>query len=559
MVRVDSALQRNGKARALWLVCGAIVVVAVAIAWWRTASAPPADAAYFGRTTPDAADVFRFTNGAEPETLDPAMLSGQPDGRVARTLFEGLLVPDPRTLRPRAGIAHAWELAPDGRTYIFHLRTNAGWTNGERLTAHDFAWSWMRVLHPDTPARYADLFYLIHNARAYKKREIADPAQVGIHALDDSTLQVTLDAPTPYFLQLLTYHPFLPVHRPTLEAHGDGWTRPEHIVTNGAFRLVSHRQNDRMVFEKWNGYWDSANVRLQRIICYSVDDPGTMLNMYRAGMTDWNPSGYVPAQFVPYVKHYKDYRAGAYLALYFYSLVVTEPPLDDKRVRQALACAIDREQITRYVLHESVAPWGNIVPHGFDDYPYPEGARFDPERARQLLAAAGYPNGQGLPQIEILFNTGEDHKKIGEAIQAMWKQHLGIAVRLTNQEWASYMRATVDRKYQIARRSWIGDYVDPNSFLAILVSGDGNNRTNWGDARFDSLLASAGRDHDPARRMQLLAAAEAIALDAMPFIPIYAYRTREFVAPYVRGIHPTALDEHPLKFVSLVQSGERAP
>jgi oligopeptide transport system substrate-binding protein len=555
---VERRVDRRTQGRARWPALGLLLLLlAVTMILWRLRGSHGHEVEYFGRTTPPDEEVFRFANGAEPETLDPGLLSGQPDGRVARLLFEGLVTPDPETLVPRPGMAKSWELAPDGVTYLFHLRTDSRWTNGDRVTAHDFEWSWLRLLHPDTPARYADLFYLIRNARAYKKKEIADPAPVGIRALDDSTFQVVLEVPTPYFLQLLTYHPFLPVHRRTLETWGDRWTHPEHIVSNGPFRLLRHRQNDRLEFEKFPGYWDAARVRLRRIVCYSVDDPSTMLSMYRAGMTDWNPSGYVPAQMIPYIQHYADYRTGPYLALYFYSMVVTEPPLDDPRVRQALAYAIDRERIARYVLHGSGAPWGNIVPHGFRDYPYPEGVHFDPERARRLLADAGYPGGQGFPAVELLFNTGEDNKKIGEAVQAMWKEHLGIDLRLSSQEWASYMRATVECRYQIARRSWIGDYMDPNSFLAILVTGDGNSRTRWSNARFDSLVAAAGREREPVQRLQLLAQAEAVALDAMPFIPIYAYCNREFVAPYVRGIYPTALDEHPLKYVSLARGEDR--
>jgi oligopeptide transport system substrate-binding protein len=498
---------------------------------------------------PPAAEVLRFANGPEPETLDPGLMSGQPDGRIARAIFEGLVTPDPQTLMPIPGVASDWELADDGVTHTFHLRPDAVWTNGERVTAYDFEWSWMRVLHPDTPARYADLFYLIRNARAYKARELDDPAAVGIQALDDDTFRFVLESPTPYFLQLLTFYPFLPVHRATVERYGDAWTHPEHIVSNGPFRLAEHRQNDRFVLEKSEGYWDAENVRLDGVIAYSLDDLSTMLNMYRAGMTDWNPSGYLPAEYIPYVQHYEDYRAGPFLGSYFYSMVVTRPPFDDKRVRQALAFAIDRDEITRFVLHNSVAPWGRIVPEGFSQYPYPDPVRFDPERGRRLLAEAGYPGGEGFPSIEILFNTSEDHKKIAETIQAMWKQHLGITVKLLNQEWASYMRTTIDREYQVARRAWIGDYVDPNTFLAILRGGDGNNRTNWENVRYGEPVEQAAHELDAEKRMQLLAAAEAIALEEMPFIPIYSYRSREFVAPYVRGWHPTALDAHPLKYI----------
>lgn len=507
------------------------------------------DRDWFGRTTPPDDDVLRFANGAEPEILDPGLMSGQPEGRIARCLFEGLLAPHPETLEPIPGLATRWDVSPDGRRYTFHLRRDSRWTNGDRVTAHDFAWSWLRVLHPDVPSRYADIFYLIENGAAYKKREIESAERVGIRALDDSTLQVDLVAPTPYFLELVTYYPFMPVHRPTVERWGDRWTHPDHIVTNGPFRLVHHRQNDRFVMDRFDGYWDARNVRLARVVAYSIDDLTTSLNMYRAGMTDWNPSGYLPAQYVPYVRRYRDFRAGPYLATYFYSFNVTRPPFDDARVRRALALAVDRERITRFLLHDSKTPWGGVVPPGFRDYPYPAGVGFDPEAARRLLAEAGYPGGRGFPPVEILFNTSEDHRKIAEAIQAMWKEHLGIDVALSNQEWASFMRACIGLEYQVARRSWIADYMDPNTFLYVLRSGDGNNRTGWSDARFDALIEQAGREADGVRRLQLLAQAEALALHEMPFLPIYAYRSVELVAPYVRGLHSTALDTHSIRHV----------
>ena len=542
------------RSRSGWILA-ALIVVLVALVGWRLAASRATGGQYFGAVVPPANDIFRFSNGAEPETIDPGLMSGQPDGRIARTLFEGLLVPDPVTLEPIPGVAESWELSPDGLTYTFHLRQNATWTNGDPVTAHDFVYAWTRVLHPDTAARYADLFYVIRNARAYKAGDITDPMQVGIHADDDWTLRVELAAPTPYFAQLVTFYPFLPVHPATVEEHGDRWTRSEFIVTNGAYRLVQHRQNDKFVFEKFHGYWDAADVKLDGIIAYSIDDLATMLNMYRAGMTDWNPSGYLPAQFIPYVMHYKDYSSGPYLGSYFYSVVVDKPPFNDKRVRKALAYAIDRAQICEHIMHNARSPSGNIVSHGFSDYPYPPGITFDPAKARQLLAEAGYPNGSGFPSVSILFNTSEDHRKIAEAIQAMWKEHLGIAVQLQNQEWATYLRNTIDKNYEIARRAWIADYKDPNTFLYILRTGDGNNRSGWGNPEYDALIAAAGRELDPTERMRLLAQAETIALDEMPFLPIFAYRTTEFVAPYVRGLHSTATDTHMLRFVSFERGG----
>jgi len=526
----------------LLVVTGAIFVVAGP----RT-GAP--NRTYFGRVEPPADDVFRFANGAEPELLDPGLMSGQPDGRIARSLFEGLVTPHPRTLAPTPGMATRWDVSPDGLRYTFHLRSNARWTNGDRVTAHDFVWSWLRVLHPKIAARYADLFYVIRNAQPYKKGPLQDPSQVGIHAVDDTTLVVDLESPTPYFMQLVMYYPFLPVHRATLEKYGDRWTHVDHIVTNGAFKLTFHRQNDRFVMDRNDDYWDVANVRLKRVVAYSLDDLTTMLNMYRAGMTDWNPSGYLPAQYIPFVRDYDDYHAGPYLGTYFYSFNVTKPPFEDARVRRALAMAVDRERIVKYLLHDSRSPWGNVVSPGFEGYPYPEGVGFDPAAARALLAAAGYPDGRGFPATELLFNTSQDHRKVAEAIQDMWKQHLGLDIKLTNQEWGSYMQSTTKLQYQVARRSWIADYLDPNSFLFMLRGADGNNRTGWSNARFDSLIALAGRTLDEPRRFGLMAEAERIALDEMPYLPIYGYSTVELLAPYVRGFYSTPTDTHPLKYI----------
>jgi oligopeptide transport system substrate-binding protein len=514
-----------------------------------------AHARYFGRTTPPAEDVLRYANGAEPETLDPGLMSGQPDGRIARALFEGLLIPHPETLEPIEGMATHWELSEDGLTYTFWLREDARWTNGDPVTASDFEWSWKRVLDPNTPSRYADLFYLIEGARAYKSGEIGIDA-VGIHAVDPHVFEVTLEEPTPYFIQLVTYYPFLPVHRATVETYGDRWTHPENIVSNGPFRLVYHRQNDKIVMVRNEDYWDAATVRLDRIVAYSLDDIATMLNMYRSGMTDWNPSGYIRAEFIPYVKHYEDYTSGPFLGSYFYSFAVGNPPFDDKRVRRALALAIDRESICHNVLHDSHIPWGNFVPLGFRQYPYPEGLSFDPQEAQRLLAEAGYPEGEGFPGFEILFNTSENHRKIAEAIQAMWKKHLGIDVSLMNQEWASYLRTTVALDYQVARRSWIGDYLDPNTFLSCFLSDSGNNRTGWHNAEYDSLLALAGSQQNATARMLLLADAESLLLEELPVLPIYSYKSNEFVAPYVRGLYSTATDTHPLKFVWFDREGE---
>lgn len=504
---------------------------------------------YFGDVTPPARDVLHFNLGAEPEIYDPSLAAGQSDGRVCRILFEGLTREDARTLEPRPGQAYRWEVSPDGLTYTFHLRPGIRWSDGAPVTAEDFRWSWLRVLEPANAARYAGLLDPIRNATAYNTGSIRDPGAVGIVARDDSTLVVTLGHPTAYFLYLTQFYTYLPVPRQAIARHGDRWTLPKNLVCNGAFTLRHWRQNNRFVFERNPGYWDAANVRLDGIVGYTLDDLNTSLNLYKAGVIDWCPSGYLPSQAIPYLRDCADFRQGNYQGVYYYSMNVTRAPFDNVWVRRALNYAIDRDAIANDLLKGSRAPWGNMTPLGYPGYEHPPGLRYDPEKARECLARAGYPGGRGFRKISILFNTSEDHRRIAEAIQAMWKRVLQIDVELTNQEWGSYLKAASGLQYDVARRSWIGDYLDPNTFLACWITGDGNNRTGWSSRRYDALLRQATGEPDARTRFALLREAEALLLDEGPTLPIYHYSTNELVKPYVRGIHQTALDTHPLTYV----------
>lgn len=521
--------------------------------------AVPASAAarYFGDTTPPQGQVFRYNNGAEPETIDPGLATGQPDGRICRAIFEGLTVPDPQTLEPLPGQAYRWDMSPDGLTYTFHLRPDIRWTDGTPVTAHDFAFAWRRVLNPATAARYAGLFYMIDNAEAFNRDSLPE-SRVGIASPDDSTFVVRLNQPTPYFLFLTHYYPFLPVPRAAIEKHGKRWTLPENIVNNGPFKIEQWRQNSRFEMVKRPDYWDAANVKLDRIVAYAVEDLNTSVNLYKAGVIDWTTSGNIPSPFIPYLRGFGDYVHGRYHGVYFYSVVVTKPPLDNVWLRRALNWSIDRQAIADDLLKKSRDPWGNFTPSGYPGYENPPAIGYDPEKAREYLRRAGYRDGSEVPKFSILFNTSEDHRRIAEAIQAMWKRELNVTVELSNQEWGSYLQATTTLNYQVARRSWIGDYLDPNTFLGLMVTGDGNNRTGWSHARYDALLREAAETVDPAKRLGLLREAEAIVLDEGPIIPIYHYSVNDLVKPYVRGIYATTLDVHPLKFVSIDHDWKKA-
>ena len=531
---------------------GAVPALALALALAAASCAPARDAheaRYFGSIRPPATNVLRFNNGAEPETTDPSVMSGQPDGVVARILFEGLTDYDPQTLLPVPGQAYRWETSADGLTYTFHLRPGLVWSDDTPVTARDFVWSWRRVLSPATGARAAGLMYPIVNAEAFNKGTLADSTQLGLAAPDDSTFVVTLRAPTPWFLFLTSYYTFVPVPRACIEKHGARWTEPGTIVNNGAFSLVSHRQNEKFVFAKNPKYWAASEVKLDGIEAYSVDDLNTSTNLYKAGVIDWNPSGEIPSPFLPYVRGFADYVTGEFQATYFYGVNCTKPPFDDPRVRRALNLAIDREAIARDLLKGTRRAWGRLTPSGYPGYDGPPPIAFAPDSARAELARAGFPGGKGFPKFSILFNTSEDHRRIAEAVQAMWRRELNVPVELQSMEWSSFQQASTTLRYDVARRSWIGDYLDPSTFLTLLMSGNGNNRSGWSDAEYDRLMRASEHEVDPVKRAALLRAAESRALASSPYLPVYHYASHELIKPYVKGLFHTALDVHPLSRV----------
>ncbi|MFN8587469.1 MAG: peptide ABC transporter substrate-binding protein [Candidatus Eisenbacteria bacterium] len=506
---------------------------------------------WFGSIRPPAANVLRFNNGTEPETTDPSVMSGQPDGHIAKILFEGLTEYDPQTLLPVPGQAYRWDVSADGLVYTFHLRPGLVWSDGTPLAADDFVWSWRRVLSPRTGSRGAALLYPIAHAEDYNTGATGDSTAVGVAAPDDSTFVVTLRAPTPWFLFLTSHYNFLPVPRRCIERFGARWTEPAHVVSNGAFTLARHRQNEKYVFVKNPRYWAAPEVRLDGIEAYCVDDLNTSTNLYKAGVTDWNPSGYIPAPYLPHIRGFADYVTGEFQATYFYGVNCTKPPFDDPRVRRALNLAIDREAIARDLLKGTRRAWGRLTPSGYPGYDGPPPVPFAPDSARAELARAGFPGGRGFPRFTILFNTSEDHRRIAEAVQAMWRRELNVPVELQNMEWSSFQQAATTLHYDVARRSWIGDYLDPSTFLTLLMSGNGNNRSGWSDPEFDRLLRASESELDPVKRAALLRTAESRALASSPFLPIYHYATHELVKPYVKGIYHTALDVHPLSRVWL--------
>ena len=497
-------------------------------------------------------------NGTEPQSLDPQIATGVPEHHIISAVMEGLVLKDRKTLEPRPGVAESWTISEDGRVYTFKLRDNARWSNGDPHTAHDYAWSWWRALQPALGNLYAYMLFPIENAQQYYEGDVSDFDEVGVKALDDRTLQVTLSFATPYFLQLLDHYSLFPVHQATIEKFGDAdqrgtrWTYEGNLVGNGPFKLVDWKINRRIVVQSNPHYWDAKNVSLKEIIFIPIENIVTEERMFRAGQLHVTSS--LPADKISVYREAKnpELRIAPYLGTYYYRLNVRKPQLHDPRVRRALAMTVDRQRLVDNITKGGQIPAYAMTPPGTMGY-YPESnLKFDPEGAKRLLAEAGYPNGEGFPPTEILYNTNEGHRKVAVALQDMWKKHLNIDVRLLNQEWKVYLDTESAGQYEISRAGWIGDYVDPNNFLDLFLCDGGNNRTGWCNEEYDRLIldvAPSMTSHE--ERLKVFQKAETMLLDDMPIIPIYTYTTVQLVSSSVKNFDPNIMNAASYKDIYL--------
>jgi oligopeptide transport system substrate-binding protein len=585
--------------------------------------------AVYGSRLPQA--DFTFFNESEIKSVDPAIITGNPEGRIASAIYEGLARPRGEDNQAEPGVAERWDISEDGRLYTFHLRENARWSNGDPVTAGDFHYSFRRLLDPMTAAEYAYQAWYIVNAKRYtygpkginagdpvevelnppadakntvrgevlfgklvKIEDVADTGykaprvfvvtidgrerrfmaadeddevpsgaercrqvlldfrEVGIRVVDDRTLEIRLENPTPFFLDLLAFYPLSPVHRGCLERYGKPeWKKPENIVTNGAFRLGERRIRDRIRLLKSDTYWDRENVRLNVVDALSIDDRTTGLNLYLTKQCDWTtqPPPNAIRELLAERPPRNDLKPAPQLTTYYYLLNTTRRPLGDVRVRRALNLALDREEITRIATTAGELPAHNFVPPGLPGYTPQLCAPRNPDEARKLLAEAGYAGGLGFPKLEIHYNTDQVHQTIAELVRKQWQRELGITVTLRNEEWATTQETQHQMNFDVSRRAWIGDYLDPNTFLDLFVTGGDNNLTGFSNAEYDKLIADAAKEPDKDKRMRMLERCERILMDEMPFIPFYFYASRNLVRPYVRGWYNNLQDSHHLRSI----------
>ena len=611
---------------------------------------------YFGQTTPPKGNVLRYVSGGEIESLDPPITNSQPDARILIALFDGLVEYHPKTMEPIPSIAESWETSPDGTEYLFHLRHNARFSNGDPITASDFVYSFRRGFDPQLASRNAYLGYYIKYSEAYnsdrsfvkeangqfllkkdfeERKDEAPPAamppsfgpesdfsrfldgperftvpsdekerakltekdpklkaalagkefvpvkaeDIGVEAVDDYTLRLKLYQPAPFFVGLLAHQFFRVVPRKVIEKWGNDWTRLEHIVTSGAFKLSVHRPYDVLSVVRDPNNWDAANVKLDGIDFYPLDESTTMMNLYKAGSVDALYNHTVPAAWFEKISPYTaEYSLQPEIASEFYVMNVKKKPMDDIKVRQAFALAIDRVALAKF--RKTIKPLIDMTPEGI--FPKYEEARtkvyaeelkkqgssldewktrvFDADKARKLLTDAGFgvsKSGDGwacpnfpVEKVNITYNTAESNKAVAEFIQAQWKQNLGITVPLKNMEFRTFLPLLNKVDFDgFARRGWVGDYMDPYTFLSLYYSENNEGATGWWDPKFDKMLDEANNTTDAMKRFEILARAEFYVMQQQIIIPLGTNSTSWMKKPYIKGMYPNPGTLHAWKYV----------
>jgi len=467
---------------------------------------------------------------------------------IAVALFEGLTASDEKTGQPVPAVAERWDISPDGLVYTFHLRPTAKWSNGDRVTARDFAFSIQRILSPALGSTYAYMLWPIKNAEAFNTGKTKSFADVGVTIVDDATLRLTLERPTPYVLALAAHSTWMPAHQATIEKfgkldqRGTAWTRAGNLVGNGAFTLTEWQPNARLVVAKNPRYWGAATNALERVIFFPTEKADTEELNFRAGQVHITYS--LPAtKITSYRQSTPDrLRLDPVLQIYYVNFNTKKPPFDNPKVRRALALAIDREAISTRVYSSAYAPARTFVPPNCGGYTAPAGQPTDLATARTLLAEAGYPAGQGFPAVALQVLNDDKQPKAAETLQAMWLRDLGIRVTIEPYEQKTWLQNQQTFAHTLGLLGWTADFPDPITFLDLLRTGNGSNWTGWGSPAYDQLLDQAAVTADPAARLALLQKAEALALAEAPVAPLVFGARAYAIHPDVKNWPPSPLN-----------------
>lgn len=488
------------------------------------------------------ADTQRIVinNGSEVSSLDPQKVEGVPESNVIRNLLEGLVETDNNgQLVP--GVAQQWQ-NQQGRIWTFTLRKDARWSNGEPVTAQDFVYSWQRLADPRTASPYASYLQAAHisNIDAILAGKAA-PSQLGVKALDDHHLQVTLSEPVPYFVDMLAYTSMKPVYRPAVEQWGDAWTQPQHYVGNGAYTLADWVVNEQIVVKRNPHYWDNAHTTLEEGVFLALTSENSDINRYRSGGTDMTNSVVPPDMFKKLQQALGDeVKVSPLLCTFYYEINNKKAPFDDVRVRNALKLTLDRDIIAQKIMGQGQIPAYGLTPpfiHGIALNTPAWAQQTQAQRnaaAKQLLAEAGF-NAQHPLRFTLLYNTSEQNKRQAIAAASMWQKNLGAQVTLQNQEWKTLLETRHQAQFDVVRATWCADYNEPSSFLNLLLSGSSINTAFYHSAAFDALMAQTLNTADDAQRAQLYQQAEQQLDQDSPIIPVYYRVSVRLVKPWVGG------------------------
>ncbi|MEO2044844.1 MAG: peptide ABC transporter substrate-binding protein [Nitrospinaceae bacterium] len=482
----------------------------------------------------------------EPPTLDWALATDSISFTILTNLMEGLTQYDSE-LNPRPAIAKKWEYSDDGKTITFFLRNDVYWSDGKPVTAKDFEYSWKRLLAPETAAQYAYFLFDIENAYQYNSGKITDSDQVGVTALDPYVLQVRLKKPVVYFPSITTFMVTYPAREDVILRFGDSWTQPGNIVTNGPFTLEEWEHEYKLILKANPRHYEGKPV-IDTVQIYVVQEPTTALTLYETGELDYIE---LPPVAIPHFKSSPEYRNKPQLRGYYYGFNVKKPPFDDVRVRQAFAHSIDRSRIPGF-LRGGEIPSASWIPKGMFGYNESIGSKFDPHKARSLLAEAGYPDGKNFPKVTAIFNTGDLNRFIGEFVQAQWKEHLNVHIDFESQEWKVFLSRLDLDPPQIFRLGWGADFPDPDNFMNLFIKTSGNNRLQWSHPRYDELVALGSTLKNPEERKSIYDEAQILLTEKeAAMIPLFVSAQNLLVKPYVKGLKTNAMELLYLKRIHL--------
>ncbi|MCG1022672.1 peptide ABC transporter substrate-binding protein [Sutcliffiella horikoshii] len=493
--------------------------------------------------------VLRLNNGSEPTSLDPPIGFDSYSWNALNNLMEGLTRLNDEHL-PQEATAEKWDVSEDGKTYTFYIRDNAKWSNGDDVTAADFEFAWKRLLNPDTASPAAFLGYFIEGGEAYNNGE-GSADDVKVKAVDEKTLEVTLVAPQTYFLSVITNPAFFPINEKVATENPEWFTEADSFVGNGPFNLAEWEHESHFVMAKNDQYWDAEAVKLDKVHWAMVNDSNTEYQMYQTG--DLDTSG-VPADVSEQLFQEGKVNVGEQAGTYFFRFGVEQEPFQNANIRKAFAMAVNQQDIVDYITKRDEEPAKGFVSTGFTD---PSGndfretngdlLTFNAEEAKALLEKGMEEEGyETLPEVTLTYNTSDEHKRIAETLQQMFKDNLGVDVKLANMEWNVFLDAQRNLEFQFSRSSFLADYADPINFLENFQTGHSMNRTGWTNAKYDELIQNALNEADEAKRFEHMYEAEKVLFEEMPIIPLYFYNHVYLQNEAVKGIV-----RHPVGYIEL--------